>query len=45
MEDASSLIERAAVLIVDDSPNDLAVMSEILNDVYRVKITNSGMTI
>ena len=42
MADTNSLIERSTVLIVDDSPNDLAQISGILKDLYKVTIANSG---
>lgn len=42
MADTNSLIERSTVLIVDDSPSDLALISGILKDLYQVTIANSG---
>jgi diguanylate cyclase (GGDEF)-like protein len=40
--DTDSMMEKPTVLIVDDSPDDLALISGILNDSYKVKIANSG---
>ena len=30
------------VLVVDDTPDNLALMSELLGERYRVKVANSG---
>lgn len=35
-------MEKTTVLIVDDSPDDLALISVLLKDLYEVKIANSG---
>jgi putative two-component system response regulator len=35
-------IERPTVLVVDDTPDNLALMSGLLKDEYRVKVANSG---
>ncbi|HSC78884.1 MAG TPA: two-component system response regulator [Chitinolyticbacter sp.] len=32
----------ATILIVDDTPENLILMSNLLKDLYRVKVTNSG---
>ena len=40
--DANVMIERATVLVVDDTPDNLKLMSGLLKDLYRVKIANSG---
>ncbi|OAN51255.1 two-component system response regulator [Paramagnetospirillum marisnigri] len=40
--DASTLPERATILVVDDTPDNLKLMSGLLKDLYRVKIANSG---
>lgn len=37
-----STLEKATVLIVDDTPDNLALMSGLLKDKYRVKVANSG---
>ena len=34
--------ERALILVVDDTPINLTLMSELLQDLYRVKVANSG---
>jgi putative two-component system response regulator len=34
--------ERATVLVVDDTPDNLALMSGLLKDTYRVKVANHG---
>lgn len=35
-------VERATILVVDDTPDNLSLMSGLLKDTYRVKIANSG---
>ncbi|BAE50644.1 Response regulator containing a CheY-like receiver domain and an HD-GYP domain [Paramagnetospirillum magneticum AMB-1] len=42
MMDASDVIERATILVVDDTPDNLAVLSSLLKDEYRVKVASSG---
>lgn len=37
-----ALIERPTVLVVDDTPQNLALMSDLLGDMYKVKIAKSG---
>lgn len=37
-----SLGERATILVVDDTPDNLAFMSGLLKDLYRVKVANNG---
>ncbi len=34
--------EQATILVVDDSPDSLALMSNLLKDHYKVKVANSG---
>ncbi len=34
--------ERATILVVDDTPEDLTLMNGLLKDAYKVKIANSG---
>ena len=34
--------ERFTILVVDDAPDNLALMSSVLRDIYRVKVANSG---
>ena len=38
----NSLLERKSVLVVDDSPDNLTLMSQLLKDTYQVKVANSG---
>ncbi len=33
---------RATILVVDDTPDELALMSDLLRDLYHVKIANEG---
>src|SRR5688572_2462210 len=40
--DAASPLERATVLVVDDTPDNLSLMSGLLNDEYKVKVASSG---
>ena len=35
-------LEPASVLVVDDSPDNLSLMSGLLKDEYRVKVANNG---
>ena len=37
-----STLDKATILIVDDTPDNLALMSGLLKDKYRVKVANSG---
>lgn len=36
------IIERPTVLVVDDTPDNLTLMSALLKDEYRVKVANNG---
>ena len=40
--DANSPANRSTILVVDDTPDNLKLMSGLLKDLYRVKIANSG---
>ena len=40
--DELDLIERATLLVVDDMPENLALMSSLLKDNYKVKVANGG---
>jgi len=42
MENVDSKMGNPTALIVDDSPDDLALISGILKDLYTVKIANNG---
>jgi len=35
-------VDKKTVLVVDDTPDNLALMSGLLKDLYRVKVANSG---
>ncbi|MBV5317323.1 MAG: sigma-54-dependent Fis family transcriptional regulator [Desulfobulbaceae bacterium] len=37
-----NLLTRATVLVVDDTPENLALISSLLKDTYKVKVTNNG---
>jgi len=37
-----NLVTKATVLVVDDSPDNLTLLNELLKDVYKVKLANSG---
>ncbi|MDO8607675.1 MAG: two-component system response regulator [Phaeospirillum sp.] len=40
--DVNALPDRATILVVDDTPDNLKLMSGLLKDLYKVKIANSG---
>ena len=40
--DTDSTIEKQTVLIVDDSPDDIALINELLKDLYKIKIAGNG---
>ena len=42
MPEPSDFAHRATILVVDDTPNNLTLMSELLKDNYKVKVANSG---
>jgi putative two-component system response regulator len=42
MEGIDSFIEKQTVLVVDDTPDNLSLMSGLLKDRYKVKIANNG---
>lgn len=42
MSDAATTAQRATVLVVDDSPQNLSLMSGLLEDLYTVKLAPSG---
>ena len=37
-----NLTPKATILVVDDTPDNLALMSNLLKDDYKVKIASSG---
>ncbi|MFZ4440819.1 MAG: response regulator [Syntrophales bacterium] len=42
MADTNTYIEKPTVLVVDDTPDNLTLMSGLLKDLYKVKIANNG---
>jgi len=36
------MTEKSTILIVDDSPDNLIVLNELLKDTYNVKVANGG---
>jgi putative two-component system response regulator len=40
--DTNTYIEKPTVLVVDDTPDNLTLMSGLLKDLYKVKIANNG---
>ncbi|CAK0749741.1 putative cyclic di-GMP phosphodiesterase VC_1348 [uncultured Gammaproteobacteria bacterium] len=40
--DSHNFTERATILVVDDTPDNLKLMSALLKDLYKVKIANGG---
>lgn len=42
MAEPMAVIEKATILVVDDTPDNLTLMSGLLKDNYRVKIANNG---
>ncbi|GAA5184026.1 two-component system response regulator [Niveibacterium umoris] len=42
MDSTSAIDSRHTVLVVDDTPDNLTLMSGLLKDVYKVKIANNG---
>ncbi len=45
MDDAMQDLQtdnKATVLVVDDTPDNLSLMSDLLKDLYRVKVANNG---
>ena len=42
MAEPISFIEKATILVVDDTPDNLTLMSGLLKDRYRVKVANNG---
>jgi putative two-component system response regulator len=42
MADALDFVEKATILVVDDTPDNLSLMSGLLKDDYKVKVANSG---
>jgi putative two-component system response regulator len=42
MDLALDFVEKATVLVVDDTPDNLSLMSGLLKDDYKVKVANGG---
>jgi len=42
MDNRPEVLEKPIVLIVDDTPENLLLMSSVLKDSYRVKVANNG---
>ena len=42
MPDPLDFAQRATILVVDDTPDNLSLMSELLKDRYKVKVANNG---
>jgi putative two-component system response regulator len=42
MSDADILTRKPTVLVVDDTPQNLSVMSDLLQDLYMVKVASNG---
>ncbi|MDR3435354.1 two-component system response regulator [Telmatospirillum sp.] len=40
--DTQTFTERATILVVDDTPDNLSLLSSLLKDDYRVKVASSG---
>src|ERR1035438_3622341 len=40
---ATSANERPTVLVVDDTPANLSLLSNLLKDQYRIKVANNGI--
>ena len=34
--------EKASILVVDDTPDNLTLMADLLKDHYRVRVANNG---
>ena len=42
MRDSHNTHQPATILVVDDTPDNLMLMAELLKDKYRVKLANHG---
>ena len=42
MVDALDFTEKETILVVDDTPDNLSLMSGLLKDIYKVKVANNG---
>jgi putative two-component system response regulator len=42
MTNPLDFVDKHTILVVDDTPDNLALMSGLLKDRYKVKVANSG---
>ena len=42
MSETPGLLRKQSVLVVDDTPDNLSLMSKLLKDLYKVRVANSG---
>ena len=42
MADSLNFTQKPTILVVDDTPDNLSLMSGLLKDLYKVKVANSG---
>ena len=42
MKKTARTSEKPTILVVDDAPDNLLLMSGLLKDLYKVKVANSG---
>ena len=42
MADSLDFTQKPTVLVVDDTPDNLSLMSGLLKDLYKVKVANNG---
>ena len=42
MDHASEAVSKPTILVVDDTPDNLSLMSGLLKDTYKLKVANSG---
>jgi putative two-component system response regulator len=40
--DEREILRKQTILVVDDTPDNLTLMNELLKDLYKVKVTNGG---
>jgi len=42
MAEVSNFVDKSTILVVDDTPDNLTLMSGLLKDTYKVKVANGG---
>lgn len=42
MSDRYADLERQTILVVDDTPDNIALLSALLKDRYKVRVANNG---